>query len=153
MKQEHFTEHLQKAAVSIVEKMNNPAALTDFLTDALHWIHKYEIKNKPAFNDSMHWHFIVLIKELALPWSTATKKSEIDCLVNGLEKVYDTIGFDGFKKSNQVIMKAYTEELNECLSNESGYQKEMNGIYLLFCIQECLGNYDFCLCEERKEAA
>lgn len=143
MKKNHTSKVLQLGAQSLIDNMKNPKIFLEFITEALDWVHNYEVANSDKEEkDSMHWHVTLLIKELILPWMASDKDNEIQILSNGLHELCDTFGFEGMRKANIYILQALGKDLDNGVPGKEWFKKYTDGIHALYELQECLENYE-----------
>lgn len=139
----HQSIHLANAVEILEKKMKTPEAFIDFITEALSWVHNYEVKTAPNEINGHHFSFILIMQKLAMPWLMEKKVPE-----EGMHKLVDFFGAEGYDECVATLFAAYAMELKNCGHPSIEVSKEeMNGINTLIEIGHCLYEYDM----ERKQ--
>jgi K+ transporter len=158
MKKSNPQRHLIKGAEQLVANYKTPAEFLIFISDALQWVHDYEVDNpKHETNKDPHFNLLVIIEEIITPWINSTEENKIETIASGIEKLHDMFGYEGHHESIGRIMATYAKYMTNFGSFDPEIMdNSMHGINTLTKIGYSLYEYEKEINEasreEKKEA-
>ncbi len=137
MKKEKIPECYLAGAKAIRDCIS-PKEFTDFLFQALGWLHSAAEKHKPK--NEAHFTFLVIAEQIAIPFNSSSK-DKIEQMAFGLAEVGSMDGDDGFTDVLGVFMIAYGFQLQEVNYDHNHVAKHLSGIQALQKIKAAIDQY------------
>ena len=137
-------EIFKEVAHRLIESMKTPTVFLQFLTESLTWVRNYELKaTEEEKNRNVHFNLIVIIEEVVQPWIKSSDKNKVEKVSKGLFNVIDFMGAEGMKVTNDMLIKAFGQEvLNVGVPSKKGFIEYADRIHDMLDIQQYFEIFD-----------
>jgi len=139
---ETIDQHFVDAAETLVTKMKTPAELLLFLSNALRWMHSYELeKDKYDENKDRHYEAVSFIEDLVIPWMNGGKEM-MNNIASGFKHFYGMYGHERYYDTLGNLIAAYGTQFKDCVTHKEVEKKYMLGINTLMDCHYPLHDYE-----------
>lgn len=134
---------LIEGAQAIINSFHTPKSFIDFMTDALVWIHAYDLENQVSRSLSCHYSLIEILREIGSRWMDAKEGHEEAAIAEGIFQLTENTNSEEIIKMNHTISLAHHLQITETSLTRETYLADAQGMFALIKIGEAMAGFEY----------